>query len=184
MSMLATRARPLLLLSGVVLLSGLLLTVLHMLAIGWGLYAAGYVVSIVAFLGLGASNRERMEAWSWFGMIILLLGLLLGLASIATIWITYADAGFTGAMLMPRDAAPIGLTAELVTWFGLAFYALAARGAGALSGAAALLFVIASIIGLLAAVHVLAAPWWVLAVLLVALCLLWSGVAVAGRRAA
>lgn len=173
---LARLCRPLLLASGVLLFAGLLLTGLNMLLLGWSVYAIGYVALVLALLAIAALNRERMDGWSWAGLAVLLVGLAMGLSSVATIWGNYARTGLAGApMLLPVDAAPLGYAAELVTWVGLASFALAARGAKVLAGPIAWVSVAASVIGLLAATRLLAPLWWVAAMMIVALVVLWMG---------
>ncbi len=177
---LARFCRPLLLASGTLLVAGLLLTGLNMLVIGWSVYAIGYLGLMLAVIAVAAVNRERMDGWSWAGLVVLMVGLLIGLSSIASIWSTYAQTGFAGApMLLPVDAPPLGYAGELITWAGIAFFALAARGAKVLSSPVAWAFVAASVIGLLAAFRALAPMWWVLAILIVALVVLWMGAAMA-----
>jgi len=126
-----------------------------------------------------------MDAWSWFGLVVLFVGLVIGLSSVASIWSAYSQTGFDGApMRLPVDAAPLGYAGELITWAGLAFFALAARGAKVLSGPVAWAFVAASVIGLLAAFRALAPMYWVLAILIVALVVLWMGAAMAAHAGA
>ncbi|HYI21989.1 MAG TPA: hypothetical protein VEX62_05055 [Candidatus Limnocylindrales bacterium] len=182
---LARFCRPLLLASGTLLVGGLLLTGLNMLVIGWSVYAIGYIGLMLALLAVAAANRERMDAWSWFGLVVLFVGLVIGLSSVASIWGAYSETGFAGApMRLPVDAAPLGYAGELITWAGLAFFALAARGAKVLSGPVAWAFVAASVIGLLAAFRALAPMYWVLAILIVALVVLWMGAAMAAHAGA
>jgi len=182
---LARFCRPLLLASGTLLMGGLLLTGLNMLVIGWSVYAIGYIGLMLALLAVAAANRERMDAWSWFGLVVLFVGLVIGLSSVASIWSAYSETGFAGApMRLPVDAAPLGYAGELITWAGLAFFALAARGAKVLSGPVAWAFVAASVIGLLAAFRALAPMYWVLAILIVALVVLWMGAAMAAHAGA
>ena len=176
--LLARFSRPLLLASGTLLVGGLLLTGLNMLVIGWSVYAVGYIGLMLALLAIAAANRERMDGWSWAGLAVLLVGLLIGLTSLVSIWSAYAQTGLAGApMRLPVDAAPLGYAGELITWAGLAFFALAARGAKVLSGPVAWALVAASVIGLLAAFQALAPMYWVLAILIVALVVLWMGAA-------
>ncbi len=179
---LARYCRPLLLASGTLLVAGLLLTGLNMLVIGWSVYAVGYIGLMLALLAIAAAKREHMDGWTWAGLAVLLVGLLIGLSSLVSIWSAYAQTGLAGApMRLPVDAAPLGYAGELITWVGLAFFALAARGAKVLSGPVAWTLVAASVIGLLAAFRALAPMYWVLAILIVALVVLWMGAAMPDR---
>ena len=182
---LARFCRPLLLVSGTLLVAGLVLTGLNMLVIGWSVYTVGYIALMLALLAVAAVNRERMDGWSWAGLAVLFVGLVIGLTSLASIWSSYAQTGLAGApMRLPVDAAPLGYAGELITWAGLAFFALAARGAKVLPGPIAWAFVAASVIGLLAAFRALAPMYWVLAILIVALVVLWMGAAMADHAGA
>ncbi len=168
MAMLARYAKPILLLDTSLLLAGVLLTSSNLLLLGWSVYAAGHVLAILAFLALGALYRGRLDGWSWAGLLVLELGLILALPQVANIWSSYAVTPTQAQMLVPAQAYPIGLAAEGITWLGLAFFGLAARGARALPAGVGWLFAIASVLGLLADfVHVwpLSPLWWVVAML-------------------
>ena len=168
MAMLARYAKPILLLDTSLLLAGVLLTSSNLLLIGRSVYAAGHVLAILAFLALGALYRGRLDGWSWAGLLVLELGLILALPQVANIWSSYAVTPTQAQMLVPAQAYPIGLAAEGITWLGLAFFGLAARGARALPAGVAWLFAIAGVLGLLADfVHIwpLSPLWWVVATL-------------------
>jgi hypothetical protein len=79
-------------------------------------------------------------------------------------------------MELPVWTAPLGLTAELVTWIGAAFFGLAARGANVLPRGVAWLLVGAAVIGIIAALYIVSPYAWVAAMLLLALGLLAIGV--------
>jgi hypothetical protein len=171
-------ARVLLIGAGALTVAGLLLTGLNMLLLGWSVYAAGYVAAALGLVAYAAANRARLDGWSWLGLSVLVVGFALGLLSVASIWSSYAQVGLSGGgeMLLPADVTPLGLTAEAVTWVGLALFALAARGARLLPGSVAWSFVAASTVGILAAFKLIAPLWWVLAVFIIGLALLWLGV--------
>jgi hypothetical protein len=171
-------ARVLLIGAGTLTLAGLLLTGLNMLLLGWSVYAAGYVAAALGLVAYAAANRARLDGWSWLGLSVLVVGFALGLLSVASIWSSYAQVGLSGGgeMLLPADVTPLGLTAEAVTWVGLALFALAARGGRLLPGSVAWSFVAASTVGILAAFKLIAPLWWVLAVFIIGLALLWLGV--------
>ena len=159
-------------------MGGVLLTSFNLLLIGWSVYALAHVLAIVAFLAIAAYYRPRMDGWAWAGLLVLEVGLILALPQIATIWQAYYQTPTGALMLLPFQAAPIGHEAELVLWVGLAFYALAARGAKALPSGIAWIFVMAAVLGLIAAfadVWVVTAYWWVLAMFFVAFGLVATG---------
>jgi hypothetical protein len=79
-------------------------------------------------------------------------------------------------MELPVWTPPLGLTAELVTWVGVAFFGLAARGAHALPRGIGWVMVGAAVIGLIAAFYIVSPYAWVAAILLLALSLLAMGV--------
>ena len=176
-------ARPYLLFVAALLLGGVLLTGFNMLLIGWSVYAAGHVGSIGAFALIGWAYRTRMDAWAWVGLAVLLVGLVLALPQIAAIWSAYSLEPTGRDMMLPMDQAPLGMVAEIVTWTGLAFYGLAARGARALPPGVGWMFLAAAILGLFADFGVIAPLWWVGAVLLTTFGLLavGSGVTLAAR---
>jgi hypothetical protein len=164
---------------------GVTLTGLNLLLVGWSVYAVGYVGAIVAFVAVCAANRSRMEAWTWLGVGVLVVGLVLGLPQVAAIWQVYAEplCGLTllnrcGVMELPVWTAPLGLTAELVTWVGVAFFGLAARGARVLPTGIGWIMLGAAVIGVVAALNLVSPYAWVAAVLLLALALLGLGVTV------
>ncbi|HEY5519046.1 MAG TPA: hypothetical protein VIK08_00160 [Candidatus Limnocylindrales bacterium] len=168
MAMLARYAKPILLLDTSLLLAGVLLTSSNLLLLGWSVYAAGHVLAILAFLALGALYRGRLDGWSWAGLLVLELGLILALPQVANIWSSYAVTPTQAQMLVPAQTYPIGLAAEGITWLGLAFFGLGARGARVLPAGVGWLFAVASVLGLLADfVHVwpLSPLWWVVAML-------------------
>ena len=167
---LARYARPILLLDATLLFGGVMLTSFNMLLIGWSIYAAGHVLAIVGFLALAAAFAERMDGWSWAGLLVLEVGLILALPQVASIWQSYSATPTGAVMLLPAQEAPIGMAAQAVTWVGLAFYGLAARGAKALPAGVGWAFVVAAIIGLLAQyvnVLIITPYWWVVAMLVV-----------------
>jgi hypothetical protein len=181
MEMLARLARPLALASALLLLVGVTLTGLNLLLVGWSVYAAGHAGAIVALVGIGAANRRRMDPWAWLGLGALVLGLIMGLAQVAAIWQDYAQGGSVlpvagRAMELPVWTAPLGLTAELVTWVGAAFFGLAARGAHTLPTGIGWILLGAAVIGVIAALYIVSPYAWVAAVLLFALALLGVGV--------
>jgi hypothetical protein len=85
-------------------------------------------------------------------------------------------------MALPVDALPLGLAAELVTWVGLAFFGLAARGVGVLPRGIGWLFLAAAVIGVLGDFRLVSPLVWVLAVLLMAWGLLGVGVSLRGTE--
>ena len=126
-------ARPLSLVAALALIVGVTLTGLNLLLGGWSVYAAGHVLAIAAFGAVGVANRPRMDGWTWAGLLVFLVGLALALPQVAAIWLMYANAGgllpVAGQQMeLPVWTAPFGLTAELVTWVGAAFFGLAGRG--------------------------------------------------------
>jgi len=181
MEMLARWARPLALVSALALLVGVGLTGLNLLLVGWSVYAVGHVGAIGAFVAICAANRGRMEPWTWLGLAVLVIGLLIGVPQVASIWQDYAAGGSVlpvagRAMELPVWTAPLGLTAELVTWVGAAFFGLAARGAHVLPTGIGWLFLGAAAIGVVAALYIVSPYAWVAAVLLLAFALLGVGV--------
>jgi hypothetical protein len=178
-------ARPLLLLDAALLFGGVMLTSFNMLLVGWSVYVAAHVLLIVALFALASAHRERMDSWSWAGLLVLELGLILTLPQAATIWQTYYDAPVGGLMLLPSQEPPIGAFADGATWLGLAFYALAARGANALPSGVAWTFVAAAVVGLIALLlHVLffTPYWWVVAMFIFAFGLVGAAGSVPERR--
>jgi hypothetical protein len=173
---LARFARPLLLAAALLLVTGSWLTLFHMLVMGWAMYAIGHIVAIVGFVAIAAVFRERMEPWTWLGLIVLEAGLILALPGIVAIGSAYAAPAGAGQMILPADALPLGLAAELITWVGLAFFGLAARGERILSSGIAWTFVAAAVIGILGDLRLISPLVWVLAVLLLAFGLLGVGV--------
>ena len=186
MTLLARYAKPILLLATSLLLAGVLLTVSNLLLIGWTVYAAGHVLAIVAFLALGALYRGRLDGWSWTGLLVLELGLIMALPQIANIWSSYVITPTAAQMLVPAQAQPIGLAADAVVWLGLAFFGLAARGARALPAGVGWVFAFASVLGLAAdfvRVWPLSPLWWVPAMLLTTLGLVAIGAGLAPAQA-
>jgi len=187
MDVLARVARPLALVSALLLLVGVTLTGLNLLLVGWSVYAVGHVGAIVAFVAICTAARGRMELWTWLGLGVLVVGLALGLPQIAAIWLDYAHGGDVlpvagRAMELPVWTAPLGLTAELVTWVGVAFFGLAARGAQVLPTGIGWLFLGAAVIGVVAALYIVSPYAWVAAVLLLAIGLLGIGVSLRQPR--
>ena len=181
LEMLARWARPLAVAAALLLIVGVTLTGLNLLLVGWSVYAVGYVAAIVAFVAICAANRSRMEAWTWLSLGVLIIGLLLGLPQFGSIWQDYAQGGSVlpvagRAMELPVWTAPLGLTAELVTWVGVAFFGLAARGAHVLPTGTGWILLGAAVIGVVAALNLVSPYAWVAAVLLLALALLGVGV--------
>ena len=188
MEMLARWARPLALASALLLLVGVTLSGLNLLLVGWSVYAVGHVAAIGTFIAICAANRGRMEPWTWLGLGVLVVGLVLGLPQVASIWQDYAAGGgllpVAGrAMELPVWTAPLGLTAELVSWVGVAFFGLAARGAHVLPTGIGWILLGAAVIGVVAALYIVSPYAWVGAVLLLALALLGVGVALRQPRA-
>jgi hypothetical protein len=191
MKRVGTFVRPLSVVAALLLIVGVALTSLNLLLGGWTVYAAGHVLAIAAFVAIGAANRSRMDPWAWLGLAVLVVGLLLALPQVAAIWLTYATpvdvlaCGGCGPVLnvmeLPVWTAPFGLTAELVTWVGAAFFGLAARGAHVLPRGIGLVMVGAAVIGLIAALYIVSPYAWVAAELLLAVSLL--GVGVSSRAA-
>ena len=179
---LARFARPLLIAAALLLVAGVSLTLFHMLVLGWAIYAIGHVLTIVGFVAIAVVNRERMDYWAWLGLVVLEAGLISAVAQIVSIGSVYTAPTATGHMLLPAEALPFGLAAELTTWVGLAFFGLAARGAGALPTGIGWVFAIAAVIGILGDLRLVSPLVWVLAVLALGLGLL--GVAVAMPRPA
>jgi hypothetical protein len=180
MEMLARWARPMAIASALLLIIGVVLTGLNLLLGGWTVYAAGHVLAIAALAAFWAANRGRLDGWATLGLLVLLIGLVLALPQIAAIWQTYAPGAFheVGAqhMELPVWTAPFGLTAELVTWVGVAFFGLAARGAHALPRGIGWLFLGAAVVGVVAALYIVSPYAWVVAELVVAIGLLAIGV--------
>lgn len=168
-------ARTTLLGAGVLLTAGLLLTTLHLLPLGWSVYMAGHLLAIVGFLAVGSVNRRRMDGWAWAGLLVVVAGLILALPQLYDIWYAYVVDGWDWSIIAPVESPPIGLAAEWTIWIGVAWYALAAYGARALSGVAMVLFVEAAIIGLAVALGAFSPLVWIVAMLLTALGLLWLG---------
>ena len=165
---LARNARSIVLLDAALLMGGVLLTAFNLLLMGWSVFIAGFVVAIVAFLAIAALNRRRMDGWSWTGVLLVLAGLVLALPAVATIWQTYLGRPDHAEMLLISQTYPIGLVADVVLWIGLAFYGLAARGAGALPRGTGWVFLAAAVIGLLGdLLHAwpVSPLWWVPAML-------------------
>jgi hypothetical protein len=181
MDVLARVARPLALVSALVLIAGVTLTGLNLLLIGWSVFAIGHVGAIKAFLSVGAANRQRFDPWTWLGLLVLVVGMLLALPQIVTIWLDYAQGGGVlpvagREMELLVWTAPLGLTAELVTWVGLAFFGLAARGAQVLPTGIGWLFLGAAVVGIVSALYLISPYAWVVAELLLAIGLLGIGV--------
>ena len=175
---LARVARPLLLLDASVLLVGVLLTALNLLLIGWSVYTVGHVLAILAFLAIAALKRDRMDGWSWAGLLTVVLGLILALPQVAAIWSSYVTTPTAADMLIPSQMAPIGRFAEGILWIGVAFFGLAGRGARVLPAGVGWIFVAASLIGLAAAffdVWFITPLWWVPAMLVMILGLVVVG---------
>jgi hypothetical protein len=176
--------RPLSLVAALALIVGVILTGLNLLLGGWTVYAAGHILAIAALVAFWAANRGRFDAWATLGLLVLVVGLVLALPQVVAIWQAYAPGGLQQVageqMELPVWTAPLGLTAELVTWVGAAFFGLAARGAQVLPRGVAWLLVGAAVIGVIAALYIVSPYAWVGAVLLLALSLLAIGVS---RRA-
>ena len=176
MELLARWARPLSLVAALALIVGVTLTGLNLLLGGWTVYAAGHLLAIAALCALWAANRSQLDAWATLGLLVLLIGLLLALPQIAAIWQIYAAPGAGREMELPVWTAPFGLAAELVTWVGVAFFGLAARGAHALPRGIGWVMAGAAAIGIVAALYIVSPYAWVAAVLLFAVTLLSVGV--------
>lgn len=180
MERLGTFAGPLSRVAALALIIGVTLTGLNLLLGGWTVYAAGHVLAIAALGAIGAAGRSKFDAWTWLGLLVLVLGMLLALPQIVAIWQAYAPGALhhvgTQPMELPVWTPPLGLTAELVTWVGVAFFGLAARGAHALPKGIGWVMVGAAVIGLVAALYIVSPYAWVAAMLLFALSLLAIGV--------
>lgn len=177
--------RPLAIAASLAFSAGVMLTLFQLLTLGWGIYAIGHVLAIFAFAAIAATNRAKMDGWTWLGLVVLLVGLVGGLAAVLSIGSAYAQQGGVAAgpaqsILLPGDAAPIGLAAELVTWVGLAMFGLAARGAHALPKGIGWVFLVAAVIGVLGDFRLASPLVWVLAVLVMAWGLLGVGVSLSG----
>lgn len=174
-------ARAILLIDSSLLLAGVLLTSFNMLLLGWSIYAIAHVGAILAFVCVAALYRSRMDGWAWAVLGVVIVGLVLALPQVANIWSTYNATPTRGLMLLPSQTLPIGLLAEIVTWVGLIFYGLAARGARALPAGVGWIFVASGVVGLLGvlgdlvALPFVSALWWVPAMLLVTLGLVAVG---------
>ena len=164
--------------ASLLLICGVTLTGLHLLLLGWSIYAVGHLGAILGFVSIAAAYRHRMDGWSWLALLVLVVGLLLAVPQVGSIWSAYAQPGAGRGMELLVWTAPMGLTAELVTWVGVAFFGLAARGARALPTGIGWILLVAAVIGVLAALYVITPLFWVVAVLLVGLCLLGVGVTI------
>lgn len=186
MEILARWARPLSLIAALALIVGVILTGLNLLLGGWTVYAAGHVLAIAAFGAIGAANRAKLDAWTWLGLLVVVIGMLLALPQIGAIWQIYAPTALhqvaTQQMELPVWTPPLGLTGELVTWVGVAFFGLAARGAHVLPRGIGWVMAGAAVIGIIAALYIVSPYAWVAAMLLFAVALLSIGVSM--RRAA
>ncbi len=189
MERVGTFARPLSVVAALLLIVGVALTSLNLLLSGWTVYAAGHVLAIAAFVAIGAANRSRMDPWAWLGLLVLVVGMVIALPQVAAIWQTYSEpvCGLAllnrcGLMELPVWTAPFGLTAELVTWVGAAFFGLAARGAHVLPRGIGWLMVAAAVIGVIAALYIVSPYAWVAALLLFAASLLGMGVSIRAVR--
>jgi hypothetical protein len=172
----ATWARPLSLIAALALIVGITLTSLNLLLGGWTVYAIGHVAALAAFVAFAGANRDRFDPWAWLALIVLVVGLVLALPQIVAIWQAYAATNAAREMELPVWTAPLGLTAELVTWLGVAFFGLAARGAHALPRGIGWVMVGAAVIGIVAALYIVSPYAWVAAMLLLAVSLLALGV--------
>lgn len=183
MAFLASWARPLSLIAALALIVGVMLTGLNLLLGGWTVFAVGHVAAIAAFVAIAFANRDRFDAWTWLALFVLVLGLVLALPQIVAIWQAYAAPSAAPSagrdMELPVWTPPLGLTAELVTWAGVAFLGLAARGAHALPRGIGWVMAGAALIGLIAALYIVSPYAWVGAMLLLAISLLAIG---ASRR--
>ena len=100
---------------------------------------------MVAFVAMARTYRERMDGWSWAGMVVIETALILALRKIVTIWASYANADRRRDAHAGTDGADRRLRWAVV-WIGLAFYGLAARGAKALPAGVGWVFVIVAVI--------------------------------------
>jgi hypothetical protein len=178
---LARYCRPMLIAAALLLMFGALMTLFDLLVLGWVTYAIGHILAIVGFGAIAGVNRERMDAWTWLGLLVLEVGLILALPQIVSIGSAYAAPIDTTQLQLPADSQPIGLAAELISWVGLAFFGLAARGVRALPSGIGWVFLAAAVIGVLGDLRLISPLAWVLAVLLMAFGLL--GVATSLRAA-
>jgi hypothetical protein len=172
-------ARPFLLVDAALLLGGVLLTSFNLLLIGWSIYAVGHLGLIVGLVLFGMNNRDRLDAWAWAALGVLLVGLVLALPGVLSIWQGYVPTPTRGHMVVPPEVAPIGRFADLVMWVGVGFFGLAARGVRALPAGAGWILLVAAVIGLIADVGLfptLVPPlWWVPAMLVLILGLVAVG---------
>ena len=172
--------RPLSVVAALLLILGVTLTSLNLLLGGWTLYAAGDVLAVAALGTFWVANRSRLDGWATLGLLVLLAGLVLGLPQVVSIWHTYAPGGFSQVasqqMELPVWTAPFGLTAELVTWVGAAFFGLAGRGAHVLPRGVGWVLLATAVLGVIAALNIVSPYGWAAAVLLLALSLLTIGV--------
>ena len=168
-------SRPLLQVVAALLLAGVLLTSFNLLLLGWSVYALGHIGAIGALLLGGLAHRERMDGWAWAGLGVLVAGLVLALPQIASIWLEYSRTPTGRDLIVPAFEPPLGFVAQIMTWIGLAFYGLAARGVRALPAGVGWVFVVAAAVGLLADFRVISPLAWAPAMLLMALGLLAIG---------
>jgi hypothetical protein len=162
-------ARPFLLVDAALLLGGVLLTSFNLLLLGWSVYAVGHLGLIVGLVLFGMRNRDRLDGWAWAALGVLIVGLVLALPGLLSIWQGYVTTPTRGQMVVPSEAAPIGRFADLVTWVGAGFFGLAARGVRVLPAGAGWILVVAAVIGLVADLGLFPALvpvlWWVPAML-------------------
>jgi len=167
---LSRAARRIVLLDAALLMGGVLLTSFNMLLIGWSVFIVALLLAIVAFVAIAALYRNRMDGWSWTGLLVVEAGLILALPQAAAIWSSYATTPTHAEMLLLSQTYPVGLFADAVLWVGLAFYGLAARGARALPAGVGWVFLVAAVIGLLGDLlqaWPVSPLWWVPAMIFV-----------------
>lgn len=190
---LARYARPILLWVPVVLAGGAMVTVMGLTLAGWAIYAVGYAGLVVALAAAVAVYRGPMDWFAWVSVGVLYVGLVLGLPVVIIMLGHYAQNPNLHEAVMPFKVTPLGMIAGVVTWVGLALFGWAAYRVRAFPTAAAVVFVVAAVLGLLAEFAVLAPVCWGLAIILTAYALVWiaplppvrarAGVTAAGAEA-
>ena len=170
---LARYARPILLWVPVLLAAGAMVTVLGLLLVGWAMYGAGYVGLLVALAAVVAVYRGPMDWFAWLSFAVFYVGLLIGLPVLLIMLGHYAQNPDLREALMPFRVTPLGMIAGVVTWVGLALFGWAMYRVRAFPTAAAVVFVVAAVLGVGAEFAVFAPAAWGLAVILTAYALVW-----------
>jgi hypothetical protein len=170
---LARYARPILLWVPVLLAAGAMVTVLGLPLVGWAMYGAGYIGLMVALAAVVAVYRGPMDWFAWVSFGVLYVGLLIGLPVLLIMLGHYAQNPELHEAAMPFRVTPLGMIAGVVTWVGLALFGWAMYRVRAFPTAAAVVFVVAAVLGLGAEFSLFAPAAWGLAVILVAYALVW-----------